>query len=230
MTKQQYEQFHLYIPILRHVWNTVPDSDTGISPFEAEHGMKCRSIAESIVEQVPKEGLPANAEDLKAIAVSARAFMESLTNVKKVEKALASIKLNADGSSKHTYQVGDRVSFYLPPDDKKAQKMGRKRKHILQYTGPGVIAKQLSPNATSFRIEYKGRSYNRNVMHINKYRAANEVPAALQLVIDYTVSVGSYVAVLDQTEDQRYHMAQVIDMTDEVTTLHLHGNKRKKTT
>ena len=126
MTKQQYEQFHLYIPILRHVWNTVPDSDTGISPFEAEHGMKCRSIAESILEKVPKEGLPANATDLKAIAISAHAFMEVLTNVKAVEKALASIKLNADGSSKHTYNVGDRVSFYLPLMTRKPKRWVRR--------------------------------------------------------------------------------------------------------
>jgi len=38
------------LPILTHVWNTVADSDTGITPFEAEHGMKCRGIAECILE------------------------------------------------------------------------------------------------------------------------------------------------------------------------------------
>ena len=35
MTDSQYENFHLYMPILAHVWNTTTDSDTGITPFEA---------------------------------------------------------------------------------------------------------------------------------------------------------------------------------------------------
>ena len=40
LTPEQYSHFHLYLPIIAHVWNTIPDSDTGITPFEAEHGMK----------------------------------------------------------------------------------------------------------------------------------------------------------------------------------------------
>ena len=50
MTPEQYAQFHLYMPILSHVWNTVADSETGITPFEAAHGMKCISIFECILE------------------------------------------------------------------------------------------------------------------------------------------------------------------------------------
>ncbi len=75
----------MYLPILAHVWNCIPDSDTGITPFEAEHGMKCRSVAESILEEPPRQGLPASADDLKTIAVSAKAFMEIITNIKAVE-------------------------------------------------------------------------------------------------------------------------------------------------
>ena len=228
MKPEQYEQFHLYLPILCHVWNIVPDADTGITPFEAEHGMKCRSIAESILEEPPKEGLPATADDLRTIAVSARAFMETLINIKAVEKAQASIRLNADGSSKINFQIGDKVSFYLPPDDKTVKKMGKKKKHLFQYSGPGEIVESLSPNGTSFRILYKGRHYNRNVMHLNRYKALTEIPAALQLVIDKTVSVGSYVAVLDNTEDNHYHMAQVIDITDQSTTLHYMGTRSNR--
>ena len=67
------------------MWNTIPDSDTGITPFEAEHGMKCRGIAESIMENPPREGLPASADDLRTTAISARAFQEILRNVKAVE-------------------------------------------------------------------------------------------------------------------------------------------------
>ena len=65
-------------------------------------------------------------------------------------------------------------------------------------------------------------------MHIHRYRATEQVPAALQLVIDHTVSVGSYVAVLDTYDSPRYHLAQVIDITDENTTLHYLGTKSRR--
>jgi len=227
MTPDQYASFHKYVPIMAHVWNCVPDTNTGITPFEAEHGMKCRSIMESILENPPKEGLPATAQDLRSIAVSTRAFMEHINNVKAVEKAQAAIKLNSDGTSKIEYKLGDKVGFYLPPSKDKADAMHKKKKHILQYTGPGEIVESLSPNGTSFRIQYKGRSYYRNVMHIKPYTAIDEVDGALQVVHDQTVSVGSYVAVLDNDEDDHYHIAQVLDITDENTFLHYLGTKSR---
>jgi len=227
MTPEQYKNFHLYMPIIAHVWNTTPDTNTGITPFEAEHGMKCASVAESILADTPKQGLPASADDLRTIATSVTAFNEVIANVKAVEKAQAANRLNANGTSKINYEVGDRVSFYLPPDDKTVKQMGKKRKHILQYCGPAEIVEVLSPNNTSFKLNYKGRSYYRNVMHMNRYKAHSEVPAELQVVVDNTVSVGSYVAVLDDDEDHRYHIAQVIDINDRETKLHYLGTRSR---
>ena len=42
MNTAQYAEFHKYVPMMAHVWNTVPDSETGITPFQDEHGMPCR--------------------------------------------------------------------------------------------------------------------------------------------------------------------------------------------
>ena len=134
MNAAQYAEFHKYVPIMAHVWNTVTDSETGITPFQAEHGMPCRSIAESILQQPPAEGLPATADDLKSIAVSVHAFNEHISNVKAVEKAQTAIRLNASGNSRIHYQVGDQVGFYLPPDDKTAKAMGKKKKHDSRQT------------------------------------------------------------------------------------------------
>ena len=227
MTPEQYARFHMYVPIMEHVWNNVPDSDTGITPFEAEHGMRCRTVMESILQNPPREGLPASADDLKAIATSANAFMEALTNVKAVEKAQAAMRLNANGTSKIEYKLGDRVGFYLPPSEKTAAEMHKKKKHILQYTGPAEITKSLSQSGTSWKLLYKGRTYNRNVMHLTPYTSQEEVPAALQIAHDQTVWIGSYVAVIDEDTDNRYHIAQVLDITDEHTTLHYLGTKSK---
>ena len=228
MTPAQYAEFHKYVPMIEHVWNTVPDSNTNITPFQAEHGTKCRTIAESILQQPPATGLPASADDLRTIAVSVNAFMEHIHNVKAVEASQTAIRLNADGTSKIVYNIGDEVGFYLPPSDDTVKAMGKKNKHILQYVGPGTIVESLSPNNTSFRIKYKNRHYERNVMHMLKYRSPDEVPANLQMHIDNTVSVGSYVAVLDDSEDRYYHVAQVIDITDENTTIHYLGTKGRQ--
>ena len=45
-------------------------------------------------------------------------------------------------------------------------------------------------------------------------------------MVDNTVSVGSYVAVLDD-EDRNYHIAQVIDVDDRETRLHYLGTKAR---
>ena len=227
MTPEQYAQFHRYTPIMAHVWNTTPDSDTGITPFEAMHGMKCRSILDTIVEDPPKEGLPAGADDLRTIAVSVAAFTEAIKNVKAVEKVLAALKLNSKGFSKIEYKLGDKVSFFLPPTDETAKLMNKKHKHILHYVGPAELVESLSPHGTSWRLLYKTRHYQRNVKHLRPYTATDEVPAALQIAYDNTVWVGSYVAVVDDPDDKHYHIAQVVDMTDKITTLHYLGTKSK---
>ena len=70
MTSEQYAEFHLMLPILESVWANTPDSDTGVTPFEAEHGMPMRGVAESLTINPPPQGLPASARDLKTIAAS----------------------------------------------------------------------------------------------------------------------------------------------------------------
>ena len=227
MTPEQYAQFHRYTPIMAHVWNTVPDSDTGITPFEAMHGMKCRSILDTIVEEPPKEGLPAGADDLRTIAVSVRAFTECIKNVKAVEKVQTAMRLNSNGTSKIEYKLNDKVSFFLPPNAEQAEQMNKKQKHILPYVGPGELVESLSPNGTSWRVLYKGKKYQRNVQHLRPYTATDEIPAALQIAHDNTIWVGSYVAVIDNPDARHYHIAQVVDLTDRNTTLHYLGTKSK---
>ena len=82
-----------------------------------------------------------------------------------------------------------------------AKVMGKKKKHILQYVGPGEIVEVLSPNNTAFRIKYQNRHYQRNVMHMSMYKSPDHVPGDLQVAIDNEITVGSFVAVLDDSED-----------------------------
>ena len=228
MPHEQYAFFHLYMPIISHVWNCTPDSDTKITPFEAEHGMTCRSVAESVLQAPPAEGLPASASDLKTIAVAAHGLNELISNIKAVERANTANKLNTYGQPMKDYVIGDQVAFYLPPNDKEAQRMGKNPKHMLQYQGPGTIVESLSTNNTAFKIKCNNRTYNRNIMHISPYSSTQRVPAELQLHIDNTVSVGSYVALLDKSTDMKYHIAKVLDVGEISTTLHYYASKGRR--
>ena len=228
MTDEQYASFHLYMPILAHVWNCTPDADTNITPFEAEHGMPCRSVAQSVTQNPPPEGLPAEASDLKTVAVSAAAFNEIIANIKAVERANTAAKLNAYGLPVREYHVGDTVAFYLPPNDNEAKRMGKNPKHMLHYQGPGTIVESISDNNTAFKIECNGRMYKRNIMHISPYTATGHVPAQLQLHIDNTVNVGTFVAVLDDDDDTRYHIAKVLEVNEATTKLHYYATDKRR--
>ena len=228
MTPAQYAQFHLYTPIIDHVWNCTPDSDTNITPFEAEHGMACRSIAESVLQNPPAEGLPASADDLKTITTAAAAFNEVISNIKAVERHNAAQKLNAYGQPLRDFAIGDKVTFYLPPSQKEAQKMGKNPKHMLQYQGPGIITESLSDNNTSFAIKYNNRTYKRNIIHISQHTSTQPVPANLQLHIDNSLNVGSFVAVLDNTNDDHYHLAKIMTVDDHTTTVHYYATYGKR--
>ena len=117
--------------------------------------MKCRSVLDRVLENPPKEGLPASADDLRSIAMSVNAFTEHIKNVKAVEKAQTALKLNEDGTSKIEYTLGDKVGFFLPPSEETARQMNKKKKHILRYVGPGELVESLSPNGTSWRFYIK---------------------------------------------------------------------------
>ena len=228
MTTEQYQQFPLYLPILEHVWNNTPDSDSGHTPFEIEHGMPMRGVAESLTEEPPEEGLPADATDFKAIAASAHAYAESLEQIKAIEKVRAAERLNERGFAKREYHIGDRVTFYLPPTQDQAQQLGKNPKHCLQYAGPAVITRSLSENGTAWQLRWNGRTYNRNIMHMQPYAPDAHVLQEQRAVQDNTVQVGSYVAVLDGGEDVNYHLALVTEVTDQLTVLRYLGTKSKE--
>jgi len=225
MTTMQYQQFQLYLPILEHVWNNTPDSDSGHTPFEIEHGMPMRGVAESLTERPPDGGLPADVNDFKAIAASAYAFAESLQQIKAIEKVRAAERLNSRGFAKREFHLGDRVTFYLPPSQEQAQKLGKNPKHCLQYAGPALVTKSLSDNGTAWRLRWNGRTYNRNIMHMQPYAPDAHVLLEQRAVQDNTVQVGSYVAVLDDGDDLNYHLALVTDMTDQLTLLRYLGTE-----
>ena len=110
---------------------------------------------------------------------------------------------------------GDQVSFFLSPSEEAVRSMVKKKKHMLQFTGPREIVEVLSFNYTAFRILYQGRHDKRNAMHINKYRSLDQVSEDTEIALDPEVTVGSFFTVLDSSDDSRYHVVKVIDITDQ---------------
>ena len=45
MTDEEYSNFHMFVPIMALVYNNTIDSDTGMTPFQVEHGLQpeCQS-------------------------------------------------------------------------------------------------------------------------------------------------------------------------------------------
>ena len=119
-----------------------------------------------MVEEPQTEGPAATADDLASIATSAKAFQRIAVQATALNKVLLAQKLNERGRPKHTYKVGDKVTFFRPPSEAEAKIAGRKPKHLMQQHGPAVITKELSSNHTSWVFFKCGRVVVREVFKV----------------------------------------------------------------
>ena len=132
----------------------------------------------------------------------------------------------ADRNNKGTgrkYEVGDQVSFFIPPSENEAKQMGRKPKHLPQYRGPAIIAKVLTN--TTYELMFQGRAYFRCFSELRAYRS-NRLPMNLPAAQDIEMQkrdlvVGNYVALCDsdRVEDDHFHLCKVLSIKDGKTVL-----------
>ena len=71
----------------------------------------------------------------------------------------------------------------------------------------------LSKNNTTFRLSFKGRNYDRQVLNMSPYRSDDQ-PQLYRLTDDTTVTIGSLIAVKDESEHTQYHLGQVLEIVD----------------
>ena len=159
------------------------------------------TIAQSLTENPPPEGLSADSNDLTAISQSCKTYQQLWSNVKVVEKVITVRSLNKRGFTKITYRVGDRVTFFLSPSQKQTQTLEKNPKHMLQYAGPGFITRSLSDKGTSWEISWNDHNHQSNVIHIHHYRPDQHVFYEQTTVHDNIIMVGSYVTVFDTDGD-----------------------------
>ena len=228
MTDKQYHSFHLYLPLMAFVWNTTPDADTNTSPFEVEHSVTARTPANSYWDKPPSKSSAIDAEGIDAIAQSTHAIRKIIAQTKAQVKVETAKRLNSLGKSKIKYRIGQKVKFFMPPTAKQAKLAGRKPKHLKWWAGPATIVEQLSRNGTTFRMLFNKNIYERHVINIQPWRGNTTSPNLPKLQRDDTISIGSMVAVLDDDEDKHYHLAQVLDITNDEITLWYAATKSKK--
>ena len=58
---------------------------------------------------------------------------------------------------------------------------------------------------------------------MSKYTSTKNVPAKLQMYIDNSHNVGSFVAVKDQLDDKNYHLAKILSVDEHTTTVHYYA-------
>ena len=198
---------------MEHVWNTTFHSVIQCTPFEAAHGIKARSAVDSLAEETGVINTDLMTRDgLDAMRETVRAFEQQIQNTR--QEAASNNAQQMTKGPKKTFKVGQEVSFFIPPSEKEAKEMGRKRGHLLQYRGPAFVVKQLSD--TSYQIEYEGRTYFRCFSELRPYRS-DKLPMDLPIanhvhMQESRIILGNYVALCDtdDPEDTLFHLCKVI--------------------
>ena len=100
----------------------------------------------------------------------------------------------------HTFNVGDKVSFFIPPTAREAEEeLGRKAKHIQHFKGPATVTAKLSP--TTFVIVYQGTTYyGRCSSELKPYRSEDTPWLVTAAHVHSEFKVSNFVALSD-TDD-----------------------------
>lgn len=154
---------------MEHTWNTTTKAATKASPFELAHGLAARGVVDSLAPG-PEYNQPSSmdAEGIKALGATARAFEELARQAQLRARSDQAEKANSRGDSAK-FEVGDKVSFYIPPSAEEAKQAGRKMKHLPNFRGPAEIVEVLS--GSTYELEHHGRRYRRSVQELRRYRA-----------------------------------------------------------
>ena len=217
MTKEQHEEWEKYVRLMEHTWNTSYHSVLECTPFEASHGLPARSVVDTLVEELGERPTDLMTSDgISAMRDTAKAFEQQIQNLRRRE-AEATAERRRKGP-KRTYKIGDEVSFYIPPTEDEAKKMGRKPKHLLSYRGPAIITEVLS--TSTYKLEFNGRTYYRCFSELRPYKSPR-LPLTLPMANDpglqeHKLIVGNYVALCDSNdpEDVHFHLCRVLEIED----------------
>ena len=94
---------------------------------------------------------------------TAKAFVTILHQIQEQDTTELANVVNRKGYH-HSFAIGDRVTFFIPPTAEQAQRAGRKVKHIAHYKGPAIVTAKLS--TTTYAIKFHGKTYGRYTLSL----------------------------------------------------------------
>lgn len=236
MRDEEYDEWERYLRLIEFTYNTTLHTTVGHAPFTIAHGMPARTVVASIADDdlctSNESGI--TTREVQLIQQSAQAFAQEAAQMREQQQRASAERMRA-GGNKAKYEVGDLVTFYIPPTADQAQRRGRKLKHLMWYRGPAKVEEVLS--GTTYRISYQGTSYFRATSELRPYKAAKgPVPSKGHTTSQGTsrnqktsshtpleVSVGVYVAYRTHQDDRRYHIGRVAALLEGELQVHTHA-------
>ena len=218
MSPEQYRNRPSYLKLIEHTWNTTVHSTMGVSPFEAAHGLPAASAVISIAD----DGDYCSPDSMDQAVITAmqttdRAMEQILKQQQQQEARDRAALVNAKGFY-HNLKKGDKVSFFIPPTTREAERLGSKAKHIVYFKGPAIIKEHLS--TTTFLIKYNRRTYARCLLELRPYRSdglPNLVSVANNVGTD--LKINNFVTLSD-TDDpndgnfNKIHVGKIVNIAD----------------
>jgi len=207
MSDINYRNWHKFVRLAEHNWNTTNHSVLGVSPFEAAHGLPARSAVQTLVQTAPETTSNMAADDVQAMQQTAKAMCEAIRQLRTHDKQARADEANKT-KQKQTFAIGDKVCFFIPPTQKEAQERGRKIKHLAHYRGPATITKIRTP--TTYSLQYEGRKYARATAELRPYKSKKTVTIALPNTHQQEpIKTGEWVLYRDDLESEYYHLGKI---------------------
>jgi hypothetical protein len=211
--------------------NTAVHSSIGCSPFEVGHGVEARTFTSAMALRSPNdEFVPSDAEVAGyygRIKQSAAELRELAATTMTMAASDSNARLNRRGNATE-YAVGDRVSIYFPANGVNSE---WKQKHMLQWRGPLVITERISPTTYAMRDPRSPatvKDYVRTVTNINPYRADAVQTIGDDVVATFGLSVGDFVATLDDADTKVVSIGKVEHLDADELTVHYWATRGSK--
>ena len=148
-------------------------------------------------------------DEVSLIQDAAKATMQSIKQLRRHDKAMRALQANRT-RARQQFRLGDKVAFFIPPDQKTVEKTGRKRKHLMQYRGPAEIINVRTP--TTYDLQYKNRKYSRATTELRPYRSRRSLEVNIPEYEDEEddeFSVDEIVAYMDNRGDANFHIGKI---------------------
>jgi hypothetical protein len=152
----QYRNIRDYLPAIAFAHNTAFNSAINCSPFEADHGLRARTITEARasprLQITPERGTGLQEPDEKwestifhKICKLAERLVDEAQRQSQWHKRMNAHNLNQSGKKipDAPYNRGDKVYFYQPPSQNEVIQRERKAKHLIHYRGPAAITQPI---------------------------------------------------------------------------------------